>query len=121
MALLIFAYALTLGVLPGVGSLGSLPGFDFGFFAANPEFSAVLLIALVIFGVVGFFWARVHIDEFKQRVRQGFAVLRDRTEYLRTVAAWQAADWTLRFVGDLVLPRRLRRRPVASGTSSSSR
>ena len=98
MALLIFAYALTLGVLPGVGSLGSLPGFDFGFFVSNPEFSAVLLIVLAIFGTIGFFWARIHIDEFKQRVGQGVAVLRDRTEYLRRVALWQAGDWPLRFV-----------------------
>ena len=98
MALMIFAYALTLGVLPGIGSLGSLPGFDFGFFVANPEFSAVLLIVLVIFGTIGFFWARIHIDEFKQRVGQGFAVLRDRTEYLQHVAVWQAGDWFLRFV-----------------------
>jgi uncharacterized membrane protein YbhN (UPF0104 family) len=94
----IFIYALTLGVLPGAGTLGRLPGFDFGFFAANPEFSVFLLAALVIFGVIGYFWARLHIDEFKQRVFQGFTVLRDRTEYLRRVAAWQAADWTLRFV-----------------------
>ena len=98
MALLIFAYALTLGVLPGVGSLGKLPGFDFGFFVSNPEFSAVLLIVLAIFGTIGFFWARIHIDEFKQRVGQGVAVLRDRTEYLRRVALWQAGDWALRFV-----------------------
>jgi uncharacterized membrane protein YbhN (UPF0104 family) len=97
MAFLIFAYALTLGVLPGVGSLGSLPGFEFGFFANNPEFTAVLTIALVIFGVVGVMWARVHIDEFKQRVGLGLAVLRDRTEYLQHVAAWQAGDWLLRF------------------------
>lgn len=98
MALLIFTYALTLGVLPGVGSLGSLPGFDFGFFASNPEFTAVLLVALVIFGVIGVMWARVHIDEFKHRVGLGLAVLRDRTEYLRQVAVWQAGDWLLRFV-----------------------
>jgi uncharacterized membrane protein YbhN (UPF0104 family) len=98
MAVMIFAYALTLGVLPGIGSLGSLPGFDFGFFVSNPEFSAVLLVVLVIFGTIGFFWARIHIDEFKQRVGQGFAVLRDRTEYLQHVALWQAGDWFLRFV-----------------------
>ena len=98
MALLIFAYALTLGVLPAVGSLGKLPGFDFGFFAANPEFSFVLFVALVIFGVVGFLWLRIHIAEFKERVRQGFAVLRDKTRYLREVALWQAGDWLLRFV-----------------------
>jgi uncharacterized membrane protein YbhN (UPF0104 family) len=98
MALLIFAYALTLGVLPAVGSLGKLPGFDFGFFVANPEFSFVLFVVLVIFGVIGVLWLRLHIAEFKQRVRQGFAVLADRTQYLREVALWQAGDWTLRFV-----------------------
>ena len=98
MALLIFAYALTLGVLPGVGALGRLPGFDFGFFVANPEFSFVLLVVLVIFGGLGFFWLRLHIAEFKLHVRQGFTVLNDRTQYLRQVALWQAGDWLLRFV-----------------------
>jgi uncharacterized membrane protein YbhN (UPF0104 family) len=98
MALLIFAYALTLGVLPAVGALGRLPGFDFGFFAANPEFSVVLLLALTIFGVFGFFWIRFRIADFKQRVRQGFAVLSDRSRYAREVALWQAGDWLLRFV-----------------------
>ncbi len=98
MALLIFAYALTLGVLPAVGSLGKLPGFDFGFFVANPEFSFVLFVVLAIFGVIGVLWLRLHIAEFKQRVRQGFAVLADRTRYVREVALWQAGDWTLRFV-----------------------
>ena len=98
MAAAIFIYALTLGVLPGVGSLGSLPGFDFGWIAANGEFAAVLLIVLTIFGVVGFFWLRLHVDEFKQHVREGLAVMRDRTRYLREVALWQAGDWTLRFV-----------------------
>jgi uncharacterized protein (TIRG00374 family) len=98
MALLIFAYALTLGVLPGADALGGLPGFDFGFFAANVEFSVVLLIVLAIFGVIGFFWLRLHVAEFKQRVRQGLVVMSDRTRYLREVALWQAGDWTLRFV-----------------------
>ncbi len=98
MALLIFAYALTLGVLPGVGALGGLPGFDFGFFADNAEFSFVLLLALAILGVIGFFWLRLHVAEFKERVGLGFAVLSDRTHYLREVALWQAGDWMLRFV-----------------------
>jgi glycosyltransferase 2 family protein len=98
MALLIFAYALTLGVLPAVGSLSKLPGFDFGFFVANPEFSFVLFVVLVIFGVIGFLWLRLHFAEFKQRVRQGLAVMADKTRYLREVALWQAGDWTLRFV-----------------------
>lgn len=98
MAVAIFIYALTLGVLPGVGSLGALPGFDFGFFAANAEFSLVLAVALVIFAVIGWLWLRLHIAEFKQHLRQGLAVLSDRTRYLREVALWQAGDWLLRFV-----------------------
>ena len=98
MALAIFVYALTLGVLPGFGSLGGLPGFDFGFFAANPEFSLLLFLVLVIFGVIGVFWLRLHVAEFKQRLRQGVVVLSDRSRYLREVALWQAGDWLLRFV-----------------------
>ena len=98
MALAIFAYALTLGVLPGIGTLDALRGFDFGFFVANPELSLVLLLVLVILALVGIQWVRLHIAEFKQRVRQGLVVLGDRTEYLRRVAFWQACDWTLRFV-----------------------
>jgi uncharacterized membrane protein YbhN (UPF0104 family) len=98
MAAVIFAYALTLGVLPGADALGGLSGFDFGFFAANPEFTAVLLVVLAIFGVVGYFWLRLHVAEFKLRVRQGLTILSDRTAYLRRVAFWQACDWTLRFV-----------------------
>ena len=98
MALLIFLYALTLGVLPGFGSLGGLPGFDFGFFAANPEFSFVLLVVLSIFGVIGYLWLRLHVAEFKLHLRQGLAVLADRERYLREVALWQAGDWLLRFV-----------------------
>ncbi len=97
MALLIFVYALTLGVLPGVSSLGSLPGFDFGFFAANPEFSLLLLIVLSIFAVIGILWLRLHVAEFKLRIRQGLAIMSDRTRYLREVALWQAGDWLLRF------------------------
>ncbi len=50
---------------------------------------------LAIFGGI---WLRFRWADFKQRVKQGVAVLGDRRRYLRTVAAWQAADWTLRFV-----------------------
>ena len=98
MAGLIFAYALTLGVLPGAGALAGLPGFDFGFLADNTEFSLLLLVVLAIVGVIGFSWLRLHVAEFKQRMRQGLAVMSDRTQYLCEVALWQAGDWTLRFV-----------------------
>jgi uncharacterized membrane protein YbhN (UPF0104 family) len=97
-ALMIFGYALTLGVLPGVGTLGSLPGFEFGWFFGHGAFSIVLLVVFAILGFFGFFWIRFRIRDFKERVKQGLAVLADRERYLRTVAVWQAGDWFLRFV-----------------------
>ena len=97
-ALLVFVWALTQGALPGLSLLPSLPGFDFGFIVANPELSIVLVAALTIFAIFGGIWLRYRWGEFKQRVKQGVAVLSDRRRYLRKVASWQAADWALRFV-----------------------
>ena len=68
---------------PGVGSLGELPGFDFGFFASNPECSFVLLVALVIFGVIGVFWVRLHVAEFKAARPPGVRRAARPTRYLR--------------------------------------
>ncbi|HXH89743.1 MAG TPA: lysylphosphatidylglycerol synthase transmembrane domain-containing protein [Gaiellaceae bacterium] len=97
-ALLIFAYALTLGVLPSITALGSLPGFEFGWVFSNRAFAVVLFTSLAIVAFFGFFWIRFRIRDFRERVTQGLAVLADRRQYLRTVAAWQAGDWALRFV-----------------------
>ena len=66
--------------------------------ANNPELSLVVLAALLMIGIVGVIWLRFRWAEFKQRVGQGFTVVRDRRRYLRSVAAWQAGDWALRFV-----------------------
>jgi len=41
-------------------------------------------------------WASVHVEEFKQRVGLGFAILRDRGRYVREVASWQLLSWVLR-------------------------
>lgn len=97
-ALLIFAYALTLGVLPSLSALPALPGFDFGWVLGHGAFSLVAGVALAIIAVIGFFWLRFRIRDFKERVRQGLAVLNDRRRYLQHVASWQAGDWLLRFV-----------------------
>ena len=97
-ALLIFVYALTLGVLPGLGLLPHLPGFDFAWVGRSPELSIARARALVIVAVIGGMWLRIRVHDLKERLLQGVVVLRDRGRYLRTVAAWQAADWLLRFV-----------------------
>ena len=50
-------------------------------------------------------WFAEQIGDFRRRLAQGFAILRDRRAYLRKVALWQAIDWTLRFVAVLFFLR----------------
>lgn len=98
MALSIFAYALTLGVLPGLHVLPSLPDWDFGWFLRNPRFTETLGVALALLGILSFLWARRRVRAFKERVRQAFTIVRTPHVYARRVAFWQACDWALRFV-----------------------
>jgi uncharacterized membrane protein YbhN (UPF0104 family) len=98
MATLIFGYALTLGVLPGLGVLPHLPGFDFRWVGQSPELAIVVALALVIFGIFGGYWLRFRVHGFKDHLRQGVLIVRDRRRYLREIASWQAGDWLLRFV-----------------------
>ena len=93
---LLFLYALILGALPGLGALPNLPGFDFRWVGESPELAIALGLALVIFAIFGGVWLRFRAHDLKERVQQGLVALHDRKRYLRTVAAWQAADWTLR-------------------------
>ena len=95
-ALALFGWALTQGVLPSVDVLPSLPSFDYGWLFAGGRFSnaALLAIGLLISVLVGWIWVRWRA--FQARVAQAFAVLHPPTRYLRTVAGWQLADWTLR-------------------------
>ncbi len=95
---LLFVYALTQGALPGLGALPSLPGFDFRWVGESPELAVTFLIVLVIFAVFGGIWLHFRVQDLKERLRQGIVVLQDRPRYLRTVAAWQAGDWMLRFL-----------------------
>jgi uncharacterized protein (TIRG00374 family) len=97
MALAIFGYALTLGVLPSIHSLPHLPSFDFSWLLRHHTVTnvlvAVLLVALTALAV----WIHRRIGDLAGRVRQAFRVTRPVTRYLRQVAFWQACDWALRF------------------------
>ena len=97
-ALCFFAYALTQHVLPSLDRLPDLPSFDYSWPLHHPRVAVAIVAALVLLGVAAAFWIKRRVDEFKARVRQGVAVLRDRPRYLRTVAFWQLCDWGLRMV-----------------------
>jgi uncharacterized membrane protein YbhN (UPF0104 family) len=95
-ALLVFGYALTLGVLPGLSLLPKLPSFDFGWFFANPRGAAGVLFLLAVVGLSLAIWLPRHVEAFRDRIDQAFSVMRPPTRYLRSVALWQLGDWTLR-------------------------
>jgi len=97
-ATLLLWAAVTQDALPGFGDLPNLASFDFAWLLDRPLTAelvlAALLIALFAIGI----WISGHVANFRDRVRQGFAVLQSPARYVRTVAAWQAADWGLRLV-----------------------
>ena len=96
LATLIFLWALTQGVLPSLHVLPNIPSFDWGWLFANQRATAIAVVALTIAAVWFLHWASVHIADFKQRVGQGFAILRDRGRYGREVVSWQLLSWVLR-------------------------
>ncbi|MGH3132955.1 MAG: lysylphosphatidylglycerol synthase transmembrane domain-containing protein [Gaiellaceae bacterium] len=95
-ATLLFAWAVSVGALPGLDVLPRLESFDFAFLLDRPlAFELTLAGAFVGLAVLGV-WVHGHVRNFWGRVRQAFSVLRPPTLYLRRVAVWQAGDWLLR-------------------------
>ncbi len=92
----LFAWALTLGVLPGLHVLRDLPEVDWSWPLSHPKASAEIAAALIVVLVVVGIWAGRRAVAFWARVRQGFAILRSPWRYLRDVVSWQAASWVLR-------------------------
>jgi uncharacterized membrane protein YbhN (UPF0104 family) len=92
----IFLWALTQGVLPSLHVLPSIPAFDWGWLIRDPRTTAIVAAALTIGAIWLWYWASQHVADFKQRVGQGFAILRDRGRYGREVASWQLLSWALR-------------------------
>ncbi|HXV58470.1 MAG TPA: lysylphosphatidylglycerol synthase transmembrane domain-containing protein, partial [Gaiellaceae bacterium] len=95
-ATVLFLAAIQMGLLPGVPDLPRLPAFDWTFVVEHPRlaafFGSVLLGALILLVA----WATRHVKNFKQKVTQGFAILRDWRVYVRQVVTWQAASWVAR-------------------------
>jgi uncharacterized membrane protein YbhN (UPF0104 family) len=92
----ILAWALTIGVLPGLDVLPHLPQVDWSWPLNHKREAAIIaavwIAVLAMLAVIGIRRAR----EFKARVRQGFAIFRTRWAYLTQVASWQLLSWGFR-------------------------
>jgi uncharacterized membrane protein YbhN (UPF0104 family) len=89
-------WAVYLGVLPNIHRLPNLPNIDLRWAFQHPL--ALEIGALVLGIAIGalLVWATARVRAFWQRVRQGFAILGDRSDYLRSVVSWQALSWGFR-------------------------
>jgi uncharacterized membrane protein YbhN (UPF0104 family) len=95
--LLVFAYALTQGLLPRPPELPQLPAFELSFWAEKPQ---LLLFSITVLGVgflVLFAVLARRVDAFWQRIKQGLVILRTPRRYILQVASWQGAGWLCRF------------------------
>lgn len=94
-------WALQLGVLPGFDMLDRLPSVDWSWPARHPTAFGILAgCVLVVAAGLAIRVAR-HVREFRARVRQGFAIVRQPWRYTRQVVAWQALSWVLRVLSIL--------------------
>jgi len=89
-------WAITLGVLPGIHVLPHLPSLDYGWAFRHPRVGLILFVALLLFGGLLLAWIVERVEDFRERVAQGFSAFRDRGYYLTRVVPWQVLDWTLR-------------------------
>ncbi len=96
MGLLVMCFAFTQGVFPKPPDFSKLPAFDISFFGSHPRFTLFFVTVLAIAFVVAFALLSATVRAFWARVRQGFAILRDRRRYLREMCSWQLASWFFR-------------------------
>ena len=95
-ASVLFIWAIKLGILPGIPDLPALPAFDWAFVIRHPVIAAFIGCVLIGLAIIGITWASRHVLEFRVKLAQGFAILRDRRAFLTGVVTWQAASWLAR-------------------------
>ena len=111
LALAMFVYALTQGVLPSLDVLDSLPSFEYGWAFEDGVIHPGALLAILAVVAGGAWLLHRSWHRFRDRVAQAFAVFEPPTRYLRTVVVWQLADWGLRlatvwfFLGAFGIPQ----------------
>ncbi len=92
----ILIWALTIGVLPSLDVLPHLPQVDWSWPLRHEKEAAVIgivwLAVLILLAVI----AVRRVRGFKQRVAQGFALLRRPRRFFFHVITWQSLSWAFR-------------------------
>ena len=96
-SVVVMIFAFTQGVFPKPPDLSKLNAFDVSYLASHVPLTMFALTALAILVIVVIAWLSARVKAFWARVRQGFAIVRDRRRYMREMATWQAASWLCRF------------------------
>src|SRR5262245_57184839 len=95
-AAVIIGWALTQHLLPALDVLPDLPSIDWYWPLHHPRPAiAIGVVWITVIALLVAVWAR-RVRDFKERVRQGVAILRTPGRYLRLVVSWQALSWVLR-------------------------
>jgi uncharacterized membrane protein YbhN (UPF0104 family) len=92
----LFAYAYFEGVVPRIPDLPHLPAFEFSAAVRHPRLTGLLVAALVLLALLLLRHALRVARDFRERVRQGFTILRTPRRYLVAVALPQAIGWICR-------------------------
>jgi glycosyltransferase 2 family protein len=91
-------WAITQGALPALHVLPHLPSLDYGWAFRHPTAGLILFVALLLFGGLLLIWIAERVEDFQERVAQGFSAFRDRHYYVTRVVPFQLGDWSLRLV-----------------------
>jgi uncharacterized membrane protein YbhN (UPF0104 family) len=92
----LFAYAYVTGVFPRIPELPHLPAFEFSAAVSHPRLAGIIVGILVLLGLLLLRHAIRVARDFRERVRQGFTILRTPRRYAVQVAAPQAIGWVCR-------------------------
>jgi uncharacterized protein (TIRG00374 family) len=92
----LMVWALSIGVLPTHQVYSRIPTVDWKFVLRHQQASLIALGLLVVAAVVLYFWSRQRVVDFWDRVKLGFAILRDRRAFFLGVIVPQAISWLFR-------------------------
>ena len=92
----VIIWAIVTGVLPAHKLYSRLPTVDWKFLVRNEHYTLIGIGVVLAAALIAWLILRKRVEEFRGRVRQGFAILGDRDRFLRAVILPQAISWFFR-------------------------